>query len=103
MLELCQMPNNAPKLAAERRALRGAQILDLLGEVSPVELQIRPAMLRSPQGIGLSLRPEDEILVVEPFRIHHARSRRVAPITSILHNGAPWKNSPSDPGPTTRG
>jgi hypothetical protein len=103
MLELREMPNDTAELAAERRALRDAQILDFLSEMSPVEFPVRPVMRRGAQSVGLLLRPKDDILVVELFRIHHARSRRVTPVTNILHKYALWKNSPSDRSPTTRG
>src|SRR4051794_36572051 len=74
MLKLDQVPENAPELARQGVPHRFAQILDLLGQVLPIERLVRAPPRRRAQRCGLRFGPGNEILIVEEGGVFHGRS-----------------------------
>src|SRR5579883_2018345 len=71
IFEFEQMVEDATDLGVQLAPLSFGQILDLLGEVLPVEPPVRAGLRRRAQRRGLLFRPGDEILVVKGLRIGH--------------------------------
>ena len=66
------------QIRLHRMQLRKSHILDLLGDMSPVDI-VHPFAARDPaQPFGLLFRPGEDILFVESVR-HNATIGRVAP------------------------
>jgi len=106
MLQLHQVLDYPNDLATERRALRYPQILDLLGEVFPVQRLVRATAPGSAQSLGLLLRPGGYVLFVERFQIRHDRlNMGLAALRRKLSRPIidACRNLSSRPSPTIRG
>ena len=59
------MLDQAPDLSADQGALRRAQVRHLLDQVGKVELEVRTGLGEAAQRVGLALRPDVEVRLLQ--------------------------------------